>query len=171
MKRQSRSSYAEAQYPTAQNLLDRRAFLKGMGALVGASAAAAASSACFNPFFPPLGGEAPYPDDLVTVYLPAAPESQCVVFAEQGYVDYRLEVVVHGEETARFLEEQRDELLTMIDAALQQHAMSELAPEQEHSALETEITQILADAYGDAEGAPTHMFYGVLLIIDTFEVQ
>jgi len=168
MKRQKRSSYQAPSYPTADTALSRRGFLKSLGAVAGASVAVAATAAC-PPFFPPMMGEMPYPDELQTVYLPAVEESHQLQLGLRGSISYRIEVMVQGFSIASSLEENRDALLQQVDALLVRKEMVELAPENDMTAIQAELTQLLADAYYGVEDSPTHVFYSVFFIVDDFQ--
>jgi hypothetical protein len=162
MDRKPMPHYDGDRYPDRRAVPDRRTFLAQLGLAAGAVAVGTLSKGCI-----PIGGDISEPNDNL-FDLPLGGTSRELYF-DHGSIGYHLEIEVVEMDTRTWIQDNSQHLLLQIDQALLEHSVYDFAPGEPTTAIQTEVTQVIADEYHATEGAPLTDFRQCYLSIDAYD--
>ena len=139
-------------YPTlSEHRASRRHFLAGSVAVVGAGALAA----CGRPFWSEHQGEMdgamPEPS-LFSIRFPAEPGDRAEYLIDGGYVRFYAVGRTYTEDCAFFAQDARERLTVAMGELIAEHSYDELTTSQGVLAVQTELRELLDDAYNEDTG-------------------
>jgi len=158
MERRARKVYEAAAYPTPGP--SRRRVLAGLGSVAGLAALSALTKGCLPP---ENGGGGTF-----SVTLPIDEDSR-TVYIDYGSIDYHVLLQLTDEDLHDYIEDEADALGALVDELLGSHAITDFAPAEELSAVETAIAQLIADDYNGVTGSDLDAFSVVFLSIDHYD--
>ena len=160
MERRARKVYTAAKYPGASAGPSRRRVLAGLGSVAGLAALSTLTKGCLL-----SEGEL---GETYSVTLPLGADSR-TVYIDYGSIDYHVELELTSEDLHDYIEDEADALLDVVDQMLSGHDITDFAPAEDLSQIETAIAQVIAGAWSGTEGGDLDAFSVVFLSIDHYD--